>query len=40
MGDGGCVVTNDEELATKVRALANYGSLKNTFTYLKEIIAD
>ena len=28
MGDGGCVVTNDEELATKVRALANYGSLK------------
>ena len=28
IGDGGAVVTNDEVLATKVRALANYGSLK------------
>ena len=26
MGDGGCVTTNDDELAAKVRALANYGS--------------
>ncbi len=28
MGDGGCVTTNDDELAAKVRALANYGSHK------------
>lgn len=26
LGDGGCVVTNNEELAEKVRVLANYGS--------------
>lgn len=26
MGDGGCITTNDENLALKVRALANYGS--------------
>lgn len=26
LGDGGCVVTNDDELADKVRALGNYGS--------------
>ncbi len=26
MGDGGCVTTNDDELAKKVRAIANYGS--------------
>lgn len=26
LGDGGCVTTNDAELAAKVRALANYGS--------------
>ena len=26
LGDGGCVVTNDTELANKVRALGNYGS--------------
>lgn len=26
LGDGGCVTTNDEELAKKVRALSNYGS--------------
>ena len=26
LGDGGCVTTNDDELATKVRALGNYGS--------------
>ena len=26
MGDGGCVTTNDDDLAAKIRALANYGS--------------
>ncbi len=26
LGDGGCVTTNDDELAAKVRAIANYGS--------------
>lgn len=26
MGDGGCITTNDSELARKVRAIANYGS--------------
>ena len=26
LGDAGCVVTNDKELAVKVRALGNYGS--------------
>ena len=26
MGDGGAVTTNDDELATKIRAIANYGS--------------
>ena len=26
LGDGGCVVTNDKEIADKVRALGNYGS--------------
>ena len=26
MGDGGCITTNDDELAKKVRAIANYGS--------------
>ena len=26
MGDGGCVCTNDDELAQKIRAIANYGS--------------
>lgn len=26
MGDGGCVTTNDDELACKIRAIANYGS--------------
>ena len=28
LGDGGAVVTNDKELADKIRALANYGSHK------------
>lgn len=26
LGDGGCVVTNDDQLAEKIRALGNYGS--------------
>ena len=26
MGDGGCITTNDDELAAKIRAIANYGS--------------
>ncbi len=26
MGDSGCVTTNDDELAVKIRAIANYGS--------------
>ena len=26
MGDGGCVTTNDDDLAQKIRAIANYGS--------------
>ncbi len=26
LGDGGCVTTNDRELADKIRAIANYGS--------------
>lgn len=28
MGDAGCVVTNNEEIATKVKMLRNYGSIK------------
>jgi len=28
LGDGGAVTTNDEELATTIRALGNYGSVK------------
>lgn len=28
LGDGGAITTNDEELASVVRALANYGSIK------------
>ena len=27
LGDGGCITTNDEDLAIKIRALGNYGSL-------------
>lgn len=26
LGDGGCITTNDEEIAQKIRVLANYGS--------------
>lgn len=34
MGDGGAVTTNDEALATTIRAMANYGSAeKYRFTY-------
>ena len=28
LGDGGCVTTNNDELASKIRAIANYGSHK------------
>ncbi len=28
VGDGGCVTTNDDELAAKIRAISNYGSDK------------
>ncbi len=28
MGDGGCITTNDEDLAKRVRALSNYGSFE------------
>lgn len=28
LGDGGAITTNDEELASKIRALANYGSFQ------------
>ena len=34
LGDGGCITTNDNELAVKVRALRNYGSdVKYHFPY-------
>ena len=34
LGDGGCITTNDDELATVVRALRNYGSdVKYHFPY-------
>ena len=34
LGDGGCVTTNDDELAVKIRALRNYGSdVKYHFPY-------
>lgn len=46
MGDGGCVTTNDDELAFKIRAIANYGSdykyhhiFKGTNSRLDEIQA-
>lgn len=28
MGDGGCITTNDEEIAQRIKALRNYGSLE------------
>ena len=46
IGDGGCVTTNDDELAFKIRAIANYGSdykyhhiFKGTNSRLDEIQA-
>lgn len=46
MGDGGCVTTNDNELAYRIRAIANYGSdykyhhiFKGTNSRLDEIQA-
>lgn len=37
MGDGGAVVTNDEALYRKVKALANYGSEKKYFNLYKGV---
>mgnify|MGYP003571567023 CR=1 FL=1 len=37
LGDGGCVTTNDEELALKIRAIANYGSHKKYCNLYKGI---
>ena len=37
MGDGGCVTTNDDELAAKIRAIANYGSHKKYCNLYKGI---
>ena len=37
MGDGGAVTTNDDELAQKIRALANYGSHKKYCNLYKGI---
>lgn len=37
MGDGGCVTTNDDELAAKIRALGNYGSHKKYCNLYKGI---
>lgn len=37
MGDGGCVTTNDDDLAAKVRAIANYGSHKKYCNLYKGI---
>lgn len=37
LGDGGCVTTNDDELALKIRALANYGSHKKYCNLYKGI---
>lgn len=46
MGDGGCITTNDDELAFKIRTIANYGSdykyhhiFKGTNSRLDEIQA-
>ena len=37
IGDGGCVTTNDDELASKIRAIANYGSHKKYCNLYKGI---
>ncbi len=38
LGDGGAVVTDDDELAEKVRVLGNYGAKVKYYNLLKEII--
>lgn len=37
MGDGGCITTNDDKLAEKIRALRNYGSHKKYCNLYKGI---
>lgn len=37
LGDGGCVTTNDEELARTIRAIGNYGSYKKYQHHYKGI---
>lgn len=37
LGDGGCVTTNDSDLAAKIRAIANYGSHKKYCNLYKGI---
>lgn len=38
LGDGGAVTTNDKELADTIRALANYGSQKNMYLNIRDVI--
>lgn len=38
LGDGGAVTTNDKILADTIRALANYGSVKNMFLNIEGVI--
>lgn len=40
LGDAGAFVTNDKELADKVRALGNYGSVINIIISIREITPD
>lgn len=40
LGDGGAVTTNDLELAITVRTLANYGSQKNIYSNIGDVIVD
>lgn len=37
LGDGGAVVTNDEKLANKIKALRNYGSFKKYYNEFKGV---
>ncbi|WP_346916290.1 DegT/DnrJ/EryC1/StrS family aminotransferase [Clostridium sp.] len=37
LGDGGAIVTNDEELANKIKALRNYGSFKKYYNEFKGV---
>lgn len=37
LGDGGAIVTNDEEIAIKVKALRNYGSFKKYYNEYKGV---